>query len=582
MRYRGPGLLGFGSALGLIAFGGCGQSVEAIQAGDDGGLLLPEGFEVIVVADSIGPARHITVNDNGDIYVKLRASAEDGSIVALRDTTGDGRADRIERFWTAEEPGNYHTGIKVHNGYLYFSSNLRVYRARLIPGELLPDPAVDTLVIDDHERLLHQHHQKPLAFDDSGHMYVPFGAPTDVCQEPDRVPAVMGQEPCPDLQQHGGIWRFDADRLNQTQEDGYRYAMGIRSTVAIDWNPVDGELYLVGHGRDYLHRMWPNMYSPWDNAVLPAEEFVRATDGSDFGWPFCYFDQLKDVKVLGPEYGGDGEIVGRCAEYERPLIGFPGHFAPSSLMFYHGDQFPEHYEHGAFITFHGSTIRNPYPQGGYFVAFVPFESGEPAGDWEVFSNGFSVVDPIVSTGDAHHRPMGLATGPDGSLYITESVQGRIWRVRFTGDRQAFGPSSLARMEEEKRQASNIRDPDEDADRLQERLAIGGEAVYDNYCAGCHQRDGRGAAPRFPPLAGSDWVTGDKGRLIQIILDGWDEPIEVDGYVYSEGVMPKHGFLTDQEIADVATHIRRSFGNDADAVTVEEVREVRDRLPQTRE
>ncbi|MGH7577010.1 MAG: PQQ-dependent sugar dehydrogenase [Longimicrobiales bacterium] len=581
MTNAGRRLLGCTPAFVLVVLVGCGQSVGGVggaPVADDAELLLPDGFEATVVADSIGPARHIAVNDNGDIYVKLRASAEAGSIVALRDTTGDGRADRIERFWTRDEPGNYHTGIEIHNGYLYFSSNLRVYRAKLTPGELLPREAMDTIVIDDHARLRHQHQQKPLAFDDDGHVYVPFGTPTDVCQEPDRVPATMGREPCPDLEQHGGIWRFDADGLNQTQADGTRYAMGIRSTVALDWNPVDGQLYAAIHGRDYLHTMWPNLYSPWHNAVLPAEEFVRSTEGSDFGWPFCYYDQLRGVKVLGPEYGGDGETVGRCAEYHEPLIGFPGHFAPSALLFYHGDQFPEHYEHGAFITFHGSTIRSPYPQAGYFVAFVPFEGGEPSGDWEVFSNGFSVIDPIVSTGDAHHRPVGLATGPDGSLYITESVRGKIWRIRFTGDRDAFGPENLARLEQEKRQASNVKDPDQDADRLQERLAIGGEAIYQTYCAGCHQRNGRGAVPRFPPLAGTDWVTGDKGRLIQIILGGWDEPIEVDGYVYAEHVMPKHGFLTDDEIAEVATHIRRSFGNDADAVTASQVRDVRDRLP----
>src|SRR5690606_30837390 len=86
----------------------------------NGGLLLPQGFEAIVVVDSIGPARHMAVNDNGDIYVKLRASSPEGSIVALRDTTGDGRADVIVRFWTDNDPGNYHTGIRIYNGYLYF------------------------------------------------------------------------------------------------------------------------------------------------------------------------------------------------------------------------------------------------------------------------------------------------------------------------------------------------------------------------------------------------------------------------------------------------------------------------------
>lgn len=561
----------------LLGFAACQSHVqpqiqtERMHA--TGGLRLPDGFEATIIADSIGPARHIAVNDNGDIYVKLRRSHDEGSIAALRDTSGDGRADVVERFWTAEEPGNYHTGMRIRNGYLYFSSNLRVFRMKLVPGELIPDPAIDTLLTDDHEHGLHQHQQKPLAFDDGDRMYVPFGTPTDVCQSPDRVPAVAGQEPCPDLEQHGGIWQFAADRRNQTQADGQRYAMGMRSVVALDWNPFDGELYVVVHGRDYLHRMWPDLYSPWSNAILPAEEFLRVTEGSDFGWPFCYYDQLEGQRVLGPEYGGDGRIVARCAEYDAPVIGFPGHFAPGALLFYDGAQFPEHYRHGAFIAFHGSTIRNPYPQGGYFVGFVPFENGS-AGEWEVFANGFAGVDPIVSTGDAEHRPIGLAVGPDGSLYIAESVKGRIWRVRYVDDPESFGPENMRRMDEERRTASNIRDPIEMVDRIRDRTATGGEAVYDTYCAGCHQRDGRGAAPRFPPLAGTDWVTGDKQRLIRIIIDGTDGPIEVAGTVYAEGVMPKHRFLSDQDIADVATYIRRSFGNDADAVTAREVQEVR--------
>jgi glucose/arabinose dehydrogenase/mono/diheme cytochrome c family protein len=561
------------SCCGLIS-AGCQPRLEAEPMRATAGLRLPDGFEAVVVADSIGPARHITVNTNGDIYVRLRRSFEDGSIVALRDTTGDGRADIVARFWTSDEPGNYHTGIRIHNGYLYFSSNLRVYRARLVPGELIPSATIDTILIDDHAHGTHQHQQKPLAFDDRGGLYVPFGTPTDVCQAPDRVPGVTGQRRCPDLEQHAGVWRFDAHRRNQTQADGRRYAMGIRSAVAMDWNPVDGQLYMAVHGRDYLHRMWPNLYSLWSSAVLPAEEFIRVTEGSDFGWPFCYYDQLKGRKVLGPEYGGDGSVVGPCAEYDDPLIGFPGHFAPGALMFYRGDQFPEHYRNGAFIAFHGSTIRSPYSQAGYFVAFVPFIEGAPSGEWEVFANGFAGVDPIVSTSDAIHRPIGLATGSDGSLYITDSVRGKLWRIRYAGNRHAFGPVNLERMQEEKRTASNVRDPDEQADRLQERVAVGGEAVYNMYCAGCHQRDGQGAAPRFPPLAGTEWVTGDKQRLIHIILDGWDGPIAVAGYVYDESAMPKHHFLSDQDVAEVATYIRQSFGNAADAVTVADVREVR--------
>ena len=116
------------------------------------------------------------------------------------------------------------------------------------------------------------------------------------------------------------------------------------------------------------------------------------------------------------------------------------------MLFYEGDQFPEHYKHGAFIAFHGSTNRSPYPQAGYFVCFIPFKDGQPSGDWEVFADGFAGVDPIVNTNDAQHRPMGLAMGPDGSLYVSDSRKGKIWRIMYKGDKSKFGKEQLAAME----------------------------------------------------------------------------------------------------------------------------------------
>lgn len=492
----------------------------------------------------------------------------------MRDTNADGIPDVISKFGLFDEDkGGFHTEARIHEDHLYVSTQLRVYRYRLTPGLLLPGSGPDTLVIDDHAHGSHQHITKPVAFDDRGNMYVPFGAPSNACQDPKRTPGVPGQDPCPELDDHGGIWRFDKNAKNQTQADGYRFASGLRSIVGMDWNPVDKSLYAVMHGRDDLHRLWPNTFVPFDNAILPAEEFMRVKDGSHFGWPYCYYDQVQGQKVLAPEYGGDGTIVGRCEGYDDPLIGFPGHFAPNDVMFYRGDQFPDRYRNGAFVAFHGSTIRSPYPQAGYFVAFVPFAGGEPSGEWEVFANGFAGIDPIVNTSDAVHRPVGLAMGPDGSLYVTESNRGKIWRITYTGDRANFGAAQLARMVEEKRTASNIRTPDREADNLERYKPVAGEKVYLTYCVGCHQRDGQGSPPRYPPLAGTDWVTGDKQRLITVILKGLQGPIEVRGEPFDD-FMPQHGFLTDEAVAEVASYIRRSFGNNADAVTTEEVTAVR--------
>jgi glucose/arabinose dehydrogenase len=112
-------------------------------------------------------------------------------------------------------------------------------------------------------------------------------------------------------------------------------------------------------------------------------------------------------------------------------MAFPGHLAPNDLLFYTGDMFPDRYKNGAFIAFHGSWNRAPEPQKGYFVVFVPFDGLYPSGDWEVFADGFAGTDEIISTRDAKHRPCGLAQGPDGSLYVVDSIEGKIWRIIYS-------------------------------------------------------------------------------------------------------------------------------------------------------
>lgn len=556
------------------------KAKKELPPGDpgNGGLFLPGDFEALVVADSTGPARHIAINDNGDIYVKLRFSKPGaGGNVALRDSTGDGKADIIQRFGDYDNKGSLSNGIRIHNGYLYFSSELVLYRNKLTPGQLIPDSKMEVVLTDDHEQGSHWHITKPVSFDNKGNMYVPFGTPSNACQDvtnkPAGIPGVRGLDPCPDLDYHGGIWKFDANKTGLTQKDGKRIATGIRSVVAMDWNSVDENLYVVMHGRDDLHLLWPEKFSPWQSAVLPAEEFQRVKEGADFGWPYCYYDQLQKKKVLAPEYGGDGKIIGRCKDCEDPVMGFPGHWAPNDLLFYTGDQFPEHYKNGAFIAFHGSTNRGPYPQAGYFVCFVPFKNGQPTGDWEVFADGFAGVDTLINVSDARYRPMGLAMGPDGSLYISDSRKGKIWRIMYKGDKNKFGSAQLAQMEKRK-SLSNIRMPDEINDNLDKSKPVTGAKVYDIYCRACHQKDGKGDGLRFPPLDNSEWVKGDKKRLIRVLLNGLEGNIEVKGKPYNS-LMPSQSFLTDEEIAQVLTYVRQSFENDASEVIAGEVSKLRD-------
>src|SRR5690606_37403827 len=145
------------------------------------------------------------------------------------------------------------------------------------------------------------------------------------------------------------------------------------------------------------------------------------------------WDGRQERKVLAPEYGGDGTTVGRCATMEGPIATFPAHWAPNGLHFYSGDQFPDSYRNGAFIAFHGGFNRpDPFPDEGYNVLFVPSSAELPSGDAPVFAEGFVGPGAVNLPGDADHRPVGLAEGPDGSLYITDDRGGRIWRVMFVG------------------------------------------------------------------------------------------------------------------------------------------------------
>lgn len=545
---------------------------------DNGGLMLPKGFEAVVVVDSLnGAARHLAVNSNGDIYVKLRFPSNEGGNAALRDEDNDGKADVIKYFDDYQDKGSYGTEMRIHNGYLYFSSVTRVFRQKLTPDQLVPDSKIELMLTDTQPP--RQHDTKPIAFDDEGNMYIPFGAPSDCCQIEDRTPFSPGMDPCPILKDRGGIWKFDANKPGQFQKDGRRFATGLRSIVAIEWNDKTHDLYTVMHGRDYLHSTWPTYFSEWEGSVLPSEEFLLLKDGSDAGWPYYYYDHLKSKLLLNPEYGGDGKKEGKGAEYTQPILGFPGHFAPNDLLFYRGSQFPDHYKDGAFIAFHGSTSSTPYPQSGYFVCFVPFKNGAPSGPWEVFANGFAGVDTVVNTSDAKYRPMGLAVGPDGSLYVSDSEKGKIWRIIYKGDKAKFGEAQLAEMAKLKTSATNIKMPDEVADNLDKVNLDRGGQLYNTYCAMCHQRDGLGN-DRFPPLSGSEWVVGDKLVPINIVLKGLDGDLHVKDKMYNNR-MPRLNILSDGNIAQILTYIRKNFNNNAGAVTSEDVLNARKALGESK-
>lgn len=387
----------------------------------DAGLKLPAGFASSIIADNLGGTRHIAITPENNIYVKLSRAKNGKGILYL--SQKDGKAEVASSF------GNYGgTGMYVKNGYLYASSDKDVYRYKLNEKNEVINPDQPEMIV---QGLIsrREHEAKAITLDNDGNIYVNIGAYSNSCQEKDRQKGSMGVKGCPLLDSAAGIWQFKVNKLAQHYGDGIHYARGLRNVVGLDWNQELNQLFVMQHGRDQLHDIFPDLYTTKQSSELPAECLYAIKQGDDAGWPYIYFDPFQHKKILAPEYGGDGKKTGGEGTID-PAAAYPAHMAPNGLLFYTGNQFPERYKNGAFIAFHGSWNRAPEPQMGYFVVFQPFKDGKPSGDWEIFADGFSGSAENTATGHAEHRPCGLAQGPDGSLYVTDDSKGTIFKITY--------------------------------------------------------------------------------------------------------------------------------------------------------
>ena len=546
---------------------------------DDSGLELPPGFCATVFADGVGHARHLVVAPNGVVYVNTwsgRYYGNDtphagGFLVALRDTTGSGKADVNQRFGeTVQSGGAGGTGIAMFGGAVYAENNDKIVRYTLPAGSIVPQGAPVTIV--SGLPLGGDHPMHPFAIDADGSMYVDVATATNACQPQNRTPKSPGINPCTELQTRGGIWRYDANKTNQVFSPAERFATGIRNAEGFAVESAAHRIFVTQHGRDQLHSNWPDLYKPEEEATQPAEELLRLTRGGDYGWPECYYDAAQGKLVLAPEYGGDGgKKIGPCARKIAPIAAFPAHWAPNAMALYDKQQFPAHYRHGVFIAFHGSWNRAPYPQGGYNVVFEALAGDRASGKCEVFADGFAGA--VKSPDKAEHRPSGLAVGPDGSLYVSDDIRGRIYRIVYrggTGSATKFIPCPGASAPAGNVSVADAEPPEgthPDAGATaaanlpvpkgatQEMVALGDRIYHGQVggatCTGCH---GAGATGTLlgPDLTDTKWLwsDGSYAGIAKTIISGVPQPKE-----YRSAMPPMGGAqLTSDQVSALAAYI----------------------------
>ena len=549
-----------------------------VCAHDDTGLALPAGFCATLFADGVGHARHMAVAPSGVVYVNTwsgRYYGNDkphggGFLVAMQDTSGAGTANVIQRFGeTVQSSGAGGTGIGIYRGSLYAEINDKIVKYRLPAQSIVPSGPPQTVV--SGLPLGGDHPMHPFAIDSDGFMYIDVASATNSCQIKNRTPRSPGVKPCTELETRGGIWRYDANKTDQRFSPADRFATGIRNAEGFAIDPSGHRIFITQHGRDQLHTNWPDVYKEAEKeAVLPAEELMTLKQNGDYGWPECYYDPGLNKLVLAPEYGGDGNNAGECESKTGPIAVFPAHWAPNGMTFYDGQQFPARYRHGVFIAFHGSWNRAPYPQSGYNVVFQALAGDKAAGRCEIFADGFAGA--VKSPDKAAHRPSGVAVGPDGSLYVSDDVRGRIYRIVYQGSsesdvRPVPCPSASAAagtINALKAEPPEGTHPDAGATATAslavppgatKEMVTLGDRIYHGAttatCTGCHGADGTGT-PLGPNLTKNEWLWSDGSYpgIAKTIAGGVPQPKQ-----YRAAMPPMGGSeLTKDQVSAVAAYV----------------------------
>ncbi len=337
---------------------------------------LPPGF-VIEEYATVPNARSMTLSDNGVLYVGTRQD----NFYAIRDRDGNGTGERVD---IVAEGLTQPNGVAWHNGSLYVAEISRITRYDDIDNRIVNPPA-PVVVREDYPTDRH-HGWKYIAVGPDSYLYVPVGAPCNVCDE--------------DIEVYASITRILPDGTDLSI-----VAHGVRNTVGFAWDPVGGDLWFTDNGRDRL------------GDDLPPDELNHLTEiGQHFGFPFCHGGDIID-----PEFGADGI----CANYRPPAQRLGPHVAALGMLFYTGDQFPAEYRNQIFIAEHGSWNRSE--KIGYRVSVVRLNENREATSYEVFASGWLLEDETVVG-----RPVHVLQLPDGSILVSDDFAGKIYKISYTG------------------------------------------------------------------------------------------------------------------------------------------------------
>ncbi|WP_232520860.1 PQQ-dependent sugar dehydrogenase [Flagellimonas nanhaiensis] len=341
-------------------------------------LNLPNGFKIDTYAEVIEGARSMAMGENGTLFVGTR---NENKVYALQDLDGDFKAEKV---FVIDEDLEQPNGVAFKDGSLYVAAVSRLFRYDNIEQQL-SNPPEPEVIYEDYPTEFH-HGWKYIAFGPDDKLYVPVGAPCNICERSNED------------ERYATITRMDKDGSNREI-----HAKGVRNTVGFTWHPETGDMWFTDNGRDMM------------GDDIPPCELNRITEsGQHFGYPYCHAGSIKD-----PEFGDQFP----CEDFVPPVQSLGAHVAPLGVKFVTGSMFPEQYKEYAFIAEHGSWNRSS--KVGYRVTMVKLSNNE-AVSYEPFIHGWLDEEKQEAFG----RPVDLLFLEDGSMLISDDVGDAIYRVTY--------------------------------------------------------------------------------------------------------------------------------------------------------